>query len=68
MKKPILVYDSRGPSGNIFCILSQLRRILQKQRKIEAYNAIWERVRNAGSYKEALEIIGSEVTLEDISE
>ncbi len=67
MQKPILVYDSHGESGNIFWILGQVRRIMQKQRRIIAYNDLWERVQNAGSYKEALDIISEEVTLIDTS-
>lgn len=67
MNKPELIYDSRGESGNIFWILGQVRRILQ-QRRITAYNELWERVQRAGSYKEALDIIGEEVTLIDIAE
>ena len=65
MNKPELIYDSRGESGNIFWILGQVRRILQQQRRITAYNELWERVQRAGSYKEALDIIGEEVTLID---
>ncbi len=68
MNKPELIYDSRGESGNIFWILGQVRRILQQQRRITAYNELWERVQRAGSYKEALDIIGEEVTLIDIAE
>jgi len=67
MKKPELIYDSRGESGNIFWILGQVRRIMQKQRRITAYNELWERVQRAGSYKEALDIISEEVTLIDIA-
>jgi hypothetical protein len=65
MKKPVLEYDSRGESGNIFWILGQVRRILQKQSRITAYNEMWEKVQNTHSYNEALEIIGKEVTLID---
>lgn len=68
MNKPELIYDSRGESGNIFWILGQVRRILQQQRRITEYNELWERVQHAGSYKEALDIIGEEVTLIDIAE
>lgn len=68
MNKPELIYDSRGESGNIFWILGQVRRLLQQQRRITAYNELWERVQCAGSYKEALDIIGEEVTLIDIAE
>ena len=65
MKKPVLIYDSRGESGNIFWILGQVRRILQKQGRISAYNELWERVQSAGSYRKALDIIREEVTLQD---
>ena len=68
MKRPELIYDSRGESGNIFWILGQVRRIMQKQRRITAYNELWERVQRAGSYKEALDIIREEVTLIDTAE
>ena len=68
MNKPELIYDSRGESGNIFWILGQVRRLLQQHRRINAYNELWERVQRAGSYKEALDIIGEEVTLIDIAE
>ena len=65
MKKPELIYDSRGESGNIFWILGQVRRLLREQNRLTAYNELWERVQRAGSYKEALDIIGEEVTLID---
>ena len=65
MKKPVLMYNSRGPSGSIYWIIGQVRRIMQKQGRIIAYNELWERVQHAGSYKEALEIISEEVTLLD---
>lgn len=67
MTKPVLEYDSRGESGNIFWMLAQVRRILQKQARINAYNEMLEKVQNAHSYNEALEIIGKEVTLIDIA-
>jgi len=57
MNKPELIYNSRGESGNIFCILGQVR--------LNAFNALWKRVQEAGSYDEALNIIGEEVTLID---
>lgn len=66
--KPVVEYNSRGETGNIFWILGQVRRIMQKQRRITAYNELWERVQKSGSYEEALAIIGEEVTLRDIAE
>ena len=64
-EKPILYYSGTSESGNIFWILGQVRRILQKQRRIQAYNDLWERVQRASNYREALEIIGEEVMLID---
>ena len=64
MKKPVLKYDSRGPEGNIFWILGQVRR-LREQNRITAYNELWERVQSADSYNDALQLIGEEVTLID---
>ncbi len=68
MGKPILEYNSRGETGNIFWILGQVRRIMRKQQRITAYNELWERVQSSGSYAEALMLIGEEVTLIDTAE
>ena len=65
MKKPVLKYDSRGPGGNIFWIIGQVRRLLREQNRITAYNELWERVQSADSYNDALQLIGEEVTLID---
>ena len=65
MKKPALKYESRGPEGNIFWILGQVRRLLQEQNQITTYNELWERVQSADSYNDALQLIGEEVTLID---
>ena len=72
MSKPILEYDSRGESGNIFWILGMLLKIMRHNYKGTPWEitkgrheAIVKRVMAAGSYKEALEIIGEEVTLID---
>ena len=75
MSKPILEYDSRGESGNIFWILGMLLKIMRHNNKGTPWEvtkgrheAIVKRVMAAGSYKEALEIIGEEVELKDIAE
>lgn len=65
MKKPVLIYDSRGPEGNIFWILGQAQRLMKRNGRIAEWKDIWERVQSAGSYEEALAIIGEEVTLRD---
>lgn len=67
MKKPVLEYDSRGPQGNIFWILGQAQRLMKRNGRIAEWKYIWERVQSAGSYEEALAIIGEEVTLKDVS-
>lgn len=65
-KKQVVKYDSRGPSGNIFAILGQVRNILQKQQRINDYNELWDRVNNSESYEDALKIINEYVNLVDI--
>lgn len=65
MKKPIIHFESRGPSGNIFWILGTVRNSMQKQRRITDYNTMWERVQNSGSYEAALAIIREYVDLID---
>ena len=65
MKKPVLRYDSRGPSGNIFWILGQAQRLMKQSGKAAEWKMVLERVQSAGSYEEALKIISEEVTLID---
>ena len=63
MEKPVITYERRGPSGNIFFILGMCQRELRKQRRINEYNEMWEKVQKSGSYDEALKIIGETVKL-----
>lgn len=64
--KEIVIFDSGGPSGNIFSILGATREILRKQRRITDYNELWEKVSSSQSYEEALEHIRKYVDLVDI--
>ena len=61
--KLIVEYDPYGQSGNIYWILGAVSAIMRKQRRIIDYNNLRDRVFEAQSYDEALEIIGEEVTL-----
>ena len=62
-EKPIVKYDLTGHSGNIYWILGEVSQIMRKQRRITAFNNLRDRVFEAKSYEEALEILGEEVTL-----
>lgn len=66
MKREIVEYHSRGPSGNIFCILGMARQALKKQRRITDYNTMWKRVQNSLGYQDALGIINEYVELVDL--
>ena len=61
--KPIVEYDPYGQSGNIYGILAAVSKVMRQQRRIIDYNNLRDRVFEAQSYDEALEIIGEEVTL-----
>ena len=65
MDKPIVYFRSRHESGNIFFILSMVRSVMQKQRRITEYNELRDRVTSAGSYQKALEIIREKINLID---
>lgn len=62
-EKPVIEFDPTGHTGNIYWILGELSRIMKKQSRIIAFNEIRDRVFEAQSYDEALEIIGEEATL-----
>ena len=61
--KPIVEYDPYGQNGNIYWILAAVSKVMRQQRRIIDYNNLRDRVFEAQSYDEALEIIGEEVTL-----
>ena len=61
--KPIMEYDTYSHSGNIYWILGEVSKIMRKQRRYTDFNNLRDRVFEAQSYEEALEIIGEEVTL-----
>ena len=65
-QKETVIYDSKGPSGNIFAIIGQAGTVLKKQRRINDYNELWSRVNSCESYEEALSIINEYVNLIDI--
>lgn len=65
--KPTIIYDSSGPQGNIFWILGAAKNALRKQRRINEYNELWERVQSSHSYTEALSILSERVDLVDLA-
>ena len=65
MQRPEIRFSSSGPSGNIFAILCEVRKVMQKQRRIAAYNELRDRVTSSGSYAEALAEIRKDVNLID---
>ena len=67
MKKPTIIYDSRGETGNIYYLIGQLQQIMRKQRRYTDFNNLRDRIFESGSYEEALAIIGEEVELVDIA-
>lgn len=65
MEKPVIRYNSRSETGNIYYILAMVRNELSKQRRITEYNNLWSKVQLSGSYEEALKHIKEVVTLID---
>lgn len=61
--KPVVEYDPHGHSGNIYWILGEVSKLIRKQRRYTDFNNLRDRVFEAQSYDEALQIIGEEVTL-----
>lgn len=65
-EKKLVIFDSKGSSGNIFAILGATCRILKKQNRMEDCNKLWKEVSACNSYEEALKCIGEYVELIDI--
>ncbi len=64
-EKPVLHFQSRHDSGNIFFLLYKVRGILQKQRRISEWNDLAMAVKDAKSYVEALALLRKKVNLID---
>ena len=65
MKRPEVHYQSRHETGNIFAILALVRNVLRKERRINEFNELHDRVLKSGSYENALNIINEKVRLID---
>lgn len=59
-------FNSRGPSGNIYFVLGLVQRELRKQRRINDFNELRDKVLNSKSYDEALSHIREYVDLVDL--
>ena len=66
MDRPTIYFDRSGPSGNIYAILGAVSQALRKQRRYTDFNTLRDRVFEAKSYEEALQIIGETVNLVEI--
>ena len=66
LKKPKIVFNSHGESGNIHYILALVCHEFRKQRRITEYNDIVQRVTTSGNYKEALAVIREKIDLIDL--
>ena len=68
MKKEIIIeYDKTKESGNIFFILAMVREELIKNRRIDEFNYLRDKVYASKSYEEALQNISKVVTLKEKS-
>lgn len=68
MKKEIIIeYDKTKESGNIFFILAMVREELIKNRRIDKFNYLRDKVYASKSYEEALQNISKVVTLKEKS-
>ena len=68
MNKPIVRFDSNGPSGNIFDILGRCSIVMKKEKRVCEYKAMSERVFLSNSYAAALAEIRKDIDLIDLSE
>ena len=62
-QKPVIEYDPSCHTGTIYWILGEVSQLMRKQRRYTDFNNLRDRVFEAQSYDEALQIIGEEVTL-----
>ena len=63
MTKPTVKFSRSKESGNIYAILSKVREELRKQRRINDFNELWDKIQGCKSYEEALDHIRKVVNL-----
>lgn len=66
-KKPVVEYESRGESGNVFWLLAAVHTALRREHRPTDYNTCRDAVLASHSYDEALSIMSRYVTLVDRS-
>lgn len=66
MTRPSIEFHSSSAEGNIYYILGKVRDALRKQRRINDYNELWERVQKSENYVNALVEIRKIVDLTDL--
>ena len=64
MQKAEIHFHSHGPSGNVFRIMSMVRKQMQKEHRITDWNNAWERIQKT-DYAGAIEIMRELVNLID---
>lgn len=67
MDKPEVLFDSCGPSGNIYYILALVSKELTVLSRAQDYEKCRDRVYASGSYADALAVIREYVDLVDMS-
>lgn len=67
MEKPTVIFDSRGPSGNIYAVLGLVSQALRKARRLSEFDECRTRVMSSHSYDAALNVVREYVTLIDIA-
>jgi len=65
MVKAVVHFGSRRPNGNVFALLGLVKNALVRQRRIEDFNEMRDRVFLTESYNEALEVMRQYVVLVD---
>ena len=66
-EKPVIEYESRGESGNVFWLLGAVHTALRREHRPTDYNTCRDAVLASHSYDEALSIMSRYVTLVDKS-
>ena len=62
----MVIFDRKGPSGNIFFILANAYGELKECGMLDAYHEMDRRVKACHSYDDALRVIGEYVDLEEV--
>ena len=64
-KKPVLHFQSKGPSGNIYAIMGEVKKIMVSMNEGDRFCDLWDQMLKGESYEAVLRMVRETIDLID---